>query len=230
MSSSYYEYGVIYNSNRLLSVCIGLSTLSFSAIRFAHEGFVFQNESYFWLFFIRVILSAAQITVFIWPINHGSRLYCAVCQLIINTIGFNFVDIYFEVHYAHVDKQEHHKKKASRAWNTMGMDSKKKEDAIIILLIYKIFPCLRQKNNNAGPLVRPSSVLVVHQAAAEEGEIEDGSDVEAAGSENNTDGDATADPKTKKKKSHRKKSPTSEPLSGAVEHRPVSFGNSKEVV
>jgi hypothetical protein len=148
MSTAHYNYGVIYNSSRLLSLGIGLTTFSFTLILSAHDGFKVEDSKKMYFFLVRALLSIAQMTVYIWPITKvgDQRMRVAVCHLIICCMGFNLADTVFEVVWGHNYKREDRKRK-SLSWNSLDLIHK--EEGFLTVLLYTLFPSLRPQRNKS---------------------------------------------------------------------------------
>ncbi len=121
------KYNISYQSNLLISTCMGLVTLCFSLMRFAHLNFTLQDSKQFIFFAIRAALSALQIfLVHVHELDsHGHGLEIIIAQMVISVFGFNLIDICFEVFFAEIYRQHGG---TSKSWTQLELVAKDKEE------------------------------------------------------------------------------------------------------
>jgi len=88
---------------QVISICCGLVTLQLSIMRLAHSNFTPVSKYHMVSFILRLILSMTQISVPYWS-EDISVFHILVIETIIAVVGFNLLDVIYEVVFSSLDE------------------------------------------------------------------------------------------------------------------------------
>lgn len=108
---------------QILSSCCGIVTFLLSIMRLTHTNFRFPNNGSFLIFLARLFLSMFQISVQWFFGKHISPTNVIMAQSIICVVGFNFLDIYYDLFFALSEDDDRFTKiqKKSRPWSSLPL-------------------------------------------------------------------------------------------------------------